>query len=132
MDFLDATRLATALLGDSIATNPFMLGYAWQKGMIPLSDEALLRAIELNGTAVEANKQAFLWGRRAAHDLGLVERAAAPALTEPATHHLSRTLDELVAKRIALLTQYQNPAYAERYRARSNACVRRRRRERKA
>ena len=62
VDFLDATRLATALMGDSIATNPFLLGYAWQKGMIPLSDEALLRAIELNGTAVEANKQAFALG----------------------------------------------------------------------
>ena len=116
-DFLDATRLATALMGDSIATNPFLLGYAWQKGMIPLSDEALLRAIELNGVAVEANKQAFLWGRRAAHDLASVERAAAPALAEPATHRLSRTLEDLIAKRVEHLTRYQNRAYAERYRA---------------
>ena len=104
-------------MGDSIATNPFLLGYAWQKGMIPLSDEALLRAIELNGVAVEANKQAFLWGRRAAHDLASVERAAAPALVEPATHRLSRTLEDLIAKRVEHLTRYQNRAYAERYRA---------------
>ncbi len=116
VDFLDATRLATALMGDSIATNPFMLGYAWQKGLIPLSAEALIRAIELNGTAVEANSQAFLWGRRAAHDLASVERAAAPALFEPASHRLSHTLEELVAKRVEHLTQYQNRAYAERYR----------------
>jgi indolepyruvate ferredoxin oxidoreductase len=104
-------------MGDSIATNPFMLGYAWQKGLIPLSAEALLRAIELNGTAVESNRQAFLWGRRAAHDLAAVERAAAPALVEPPSHRLSRTLDEVVAKRVEHLTQYQNRAYAERYRA---------------
>jgi indolepyruvate ferredoxin oxidoreductase len=117
VDFLDATRLATALMGDSIATNPFMLGYAWQKGLIPLSAEALLRAIELNGTAVESNRQAFLWGRRAAHDLAAVERAAAPALVEPPSHRLSRTLDEVIAKRVEHLTRYQNRAYAERYRA---------------
>ncbi|HXV25682.1 MAG TPA: indolepyruvate ferredoxin oxidoreductase family protein [Alphaproteobacteria bacterium] len=115
VDFLDATRLATALMGDSIATNPFMLGFAWQKGLIPLSAEALLRAIELNATAVEANRQAFLWGRRAAHDLAAVERAAAPALAEPASHRLSRNLEELVAKRVEHLTRYQNRAYAERY-----------------
>ncbi len=115
VDFLDATRLATALMGDSIATNLFMLGFAWQKGLIPLSAEALLRAIELNGTAVEANRQAFLWGRRAAHDLAAVERAAAPALAEPISHRLSRTLEELVAKRVEHLTRYQNRAYAERY-----------------
>ncbi len=116
VDFLDVTRLATALIGDSIATNPFMLGYAWQKGLIPLSAEALIRAIELNGTAVEGNKQAFLWGRRAAHDLASVERAAAPALAEPSSHRLSRTLDEVIAKRVEHLAQYQDRAYAERYR----------------
>jgi indolepyruvate ferredoxin oxidoreductase len=103
-------------MGDSIATNPFMLGYASQKGLIPLSQEALLRAIELNGTAVEANKRAFLWGRRAAHDLASVERAAAPALVEPPSHRLSRTLEEMIEKRVEHLTQYQNRAYAERYR----------------
>ena len=60
-DFVGATRLATALLGDAIATNPFMLGFAYQKGLIPVSAVAIERAIELNGVAVEANRKAFLW-----------------------------------------------------------------------
>jgi indolepyruvate ferredoxin oxidoreductase len=64
-EFVGATRLATALLGDAIATNPFMLGFAYQKGLVPVSAAAIERAIELNGVAVEANKKAFLWGRRA-------------------------------------------------------------------
>ena len=67
--FVDGTGLATAILGDSIATNLFMLGYAWQKGLVPLSLEALKRAIELNGVAVETSKRTFAWGRLAAHDL---------------------------------------------------------------
>ena len=78
-DFVAATRLATALMGDSIATNPFMLGYAYQKGLLPISGETLLKAIEVHGVAVQSNKKAFLWGRRAAHDLAAVEKAIAPA-----------------------------------------------------
>src|SRR5690606_28312884 len=73
---LDATQLATALLGDAIATNLFMLGYAWQLGLVPLSEGALMRAIELNGAAVEMNKQAFAWGRLAAVDPDAVAKAA--------------------------------------------------------
>ena len=115
-DFLDATRIATALLGDSIATNLFMLGYAWQKGLVPLSAEAFEKAIELNGVAVEANKAAFLWGRRAAHDLAAVEKAVAPQ-QEPHSHHLSQSLDEMIARRADFLTAYQNAAYAGRYKA---------------
>ena len=65
----DAEEAATRLLGDSIYTNPLMLGYAWQKGRIPLSRAALMRAIELNGVQVDNNKAAFEWGRRCAHDL---------------------------------------------------------------
>jgi indolepyruvate ferredoxin oxidoreductase len=65
-DFLDATKLATALMGDSIAANLFMLGYAWQKGLVPLSEASLLRAIELNGVAVASNQRSFLWRRRPA------------------------------------------------------------------
>ncbi len=115
-DFLDATRLATALLGDSIATNPFMLGFAYQKGLIPVSAEAIERAIELNGVAVEANKQAFLWGRRAAHDLPAVQRLAAAASPEAEPEPPARTLEEIVEKRAAFLTGYQDAAYAARYR----------------
>ncbi|MGF1592703.1 MAG: indolepyruvate ferredoxin oxidoreductase family protein [Kiloniellaceae bacterium] len=115
-DFLDATRLATALLGDSIATNLFMLGYAWQKGLVPLGAEAIDKAIELNGVAVEANRAAFLWGRRAAHDMAAVEKAAAPR-SAPRSHDLSRTLEQVVARRADFLTGYQNAAYAARYTA---------------
>ncbi|MGK9168798.1 indolepyruvate ferredoxin oxidoreductase family protein [Inquilinus limosus] len=115
LDAVDATRLATALLGDSIATNLFMLGYAWQKGLVPVSHEALERAIDLNGTAVAMNKAAFLWGRRAAYDLARVERLAAPPQEQG--HRLSRTLDEVIARRVEQLTAYQDAAYAARYKA---------------
>lgn len=111
--FVDATRLATRLLGDSIATNLFMLGYAYQKGLVPVSAEAINKAIELNGVAIELNQQAFLWGRRAAHDLAAVEKVAAPKVVE--APHCS-TLEEIVADRMQRLTAYQNAAYAERYR----------------
>ena len=112
--FVDGTGLATAILGDSIATNLFMLGYAWQKGLIPLSFEAIDRAIELNGVAVETSKRTFAWGRLAAHDIVAVQTAAKPTLRleKPA----ARTLPDIVAKRVELLTAYQDAAYAERYR----------------
>ena len=116
-DFLDATRLATALLGDSIATNLFMLGYAYQKGMIPVSGAAILKAIELNGVAVEANQASFLWGRLAAHDLAKVERIAVPAGAVPASQRLSEGLEEVIARRVDSLTAYQDAAYARRYAA---------------
>lgn len=115
-DFLDATRIATALLGDTIATNLFMVGYAWQKGLIPLSIEAIERAVELNGVAVDANKTSLLWGRRAAHDLAAVEALAKPR-QEPPSYHLSATLDEMIERRTAFLTDYQDAPYAARYRA---------------
>jgi indolepyruvate ferredoxin oxidoreductase len=114
-DFLDATRLATALMGDSIAANLFMMGYAWQKGRIPLTEAALLRAIELNGVAVAANKKSFLWGRRAAVDLKRVERTAVPA--QAVVVQMPQSLDTVVNKRAEFLTGYQNTAYAEQYKA---------------
>jgi len=112
LDILDATGIAATLMGDSIATNAFMLGYAFQKAAIPLSQEAILRAIEINAAAVEMNKQAFTWGRLAAHDMARVRnvlqfrsRAGTP----------KKTLDEVIATRAAFLTDYQNKAYAKRY-----------------
>ncbi|HUJ01516.1 MAG TPA: DUF6537 domain-containing protein, partial [Usitatibacter sp.] len=93
----------------------FMMGYAWQKGWIPLAEESILEAIELNGAAVESNKAAFEWGRRAAVDLASVERAAGPAEAKPESHRLSQSLDEMIARRRAFLAQYQNIAYARRY-----------------
>jgi indolepyruvate ferredoxin oxidoreductase len=114
----DATRLATALMGDSIAANPFMLGYAAQIGALPVGIAALERAIELNGVAVEFNKKAFLWGRRAAVSMAAVEAAAAPQMTSlPEALRPSESLDEAIARRADFLTGYQNTAYADRYRA---------------
>ena len=113
-DYVAATRLANALIGDSIGANLFTVGYAWQKGLIPIGHEALMRAIEVNGMSVESNKQAFLWGRRAAHDLAAVEALAATAgaAPEPA---FAETLDDIVARRAEYLTEYQDTAYAKRY-----------------
>ena len=115
-DFVDATRLATSLLGDSIATNLFMLGFAYQKGLIPISAAAIEQAIELNGVAAEPNKRAFLFGRRAAHDQAAVERLATEMSPESQPEPIARTLPEIVAKRSEFLTSYQDGAYAKRYR----------------
>ncbi|MCB1909450.1 MAG: indolepyruvate ferredoxin oxidoreductase family protein [Rhodocyclaceae bacterium] len=112
-EFLAAEQLATALLGDAIATNLFLLGYAWQKGMVPVSCEALQQAIALNGVAIDMNRKAFLWGRRAADDLSAVTASVAPAATPPVP---SQSLDELIDARIADLVDYQDARYAERYR----------------
>ncbi|HLX80732.1 MAG TPA: indolepyruvate ferredoxin oxidoreductase family protein [Burkholderiales bacterium] len=115
-EFVPAAELATALMGDSIATNMFMLGYAWQKGWVPLGREAIERAIELNGVSVAFNQQSFVWGRRAAADLERVRRIAIPAEVIPIEQHFSRNLEELVERRAQFLTGYQDAAYAARYR----------------
>jgi indolepyruvate ferredoxin oxidoreductase len=115
VSFVDGTGLATAILGDSIATNLFMLGYAWQKGLVPLSLQAIERAIELNGVAIDTSKRTFAWGRLAAHNLAAVQAAAKPTLR--VEKPVARTLSEIVAKRVELLTAYQDKAYAERYKA---------------
>ncbi len=116
-EFVEATRIATALTGDSIATNLFMLGYAFQKGLVPVSSDAINKAIELNGAAVKMNQAAFLWGRRAAVDLAALERLIAPKADAAPAMEVSRTLEETVARRVNFLTGYQNAAYAEKYRA---------------
>ena len=168
---VDATQIATALMGDAIATNLFILGYAWQKGLVPLSMDSLMRAIELNGAAVEMNKTAFAWGRLAVIDPAAVAEAAglirnAQTAAEATPHalpmlkageweghewggnaaplaavrnedelrhlpsnaggdnvaflplddeRLSRSLDELIARRVAFLTEYQDAEYAKGY-----------------
>jgi indolepyruvate ferredoxin oxidoreductase len=111
-EFVNATKLATALMGDSIAANLFTTGFAWQRGLIPLSAESICRAIELNGVAVKMNTDAFLWGRRAAHDLNAVEAILGPSSRAPVTE----TLDEIIERRSEFLTGYQNRAYADDYR----------------
>ena len=165
---IDATKLATKLMGDAIASNSFIMGYAWQQGLIPLSFESLMHAIELNGAAIEMNKKAFAWGRLAVVNPTAVAAAAgvdrataelgntnvelpmlapgeweehefaspsAPVPTERAVQHLpasgegtgtvadlplddsrlSRSLDELIDRRVEFLTRYQNADYARDY-----------------
>jgi indolepyruvate ferredoxin oxidoreductase len=116
--FVRASELATALLGDAIYTNPFLMGYAFQLGRLPLTLGSLMRAIELNGRAVAENQRAFGWGRLAAHDLAAVERAAAPALRESAPQAQPASLAEMVERRARFLVDYQDERLAARYRAR--------------
>ncbi|MDE2362725.1 MAG: indolepyruvate ferredoxin oxidoreductase family protein [Hyphomicrobiales bacterium] len=112
LDIIDATGVATTLMGDAIATNPFMMGYAWQRGLIPLSQAAIFRAIELNGAAIEMNKEAFMWGRLAAHDPKAVHQAIR-SLEAPEAEE--ETFEQKLARRIAFLTDYQDAAWAARY-----------------
>ena len=108
-----ATQLATSLLGDSIATNLFMVGYAWQRGLIPVAAASIDRAIALNGAAVELNRTAFRLGRLAAADPAAIE--ALMPKREAQTAPEPQSLDEIVARRVAFLTAYQNARYAGRY-----------------
>jgi indolepyruvate ferredoxin oxidoreductase len=114
--FIDATRIAGTLLGNSVSANIFLVGYAFQVGALPLSAEAIEHAIELNGEAVEMNKMAFRFGRYAAVDRAAVEKLAAPKEVDD-VRRLSQSLAEIIARRVAFLTDYQNAAYAARYRA---------------
>jgi indolepyruvate ferredoxin oxidoreductase len=109
---VDAQRLSAALMGDPIASNMFMLGAAWQRGLVPIRREAIDRAIELNGVAIDANKQAFEWGRRAGHDPMSVETLVGldESVDEPPS------LDALMQRRVAHLTDYRDAAYGARYR----------------
>ncbi len=111
----DAEQVATQLLGDSIYTNPLMLGYAWQQGRVPLSHGALMRAMELNGVQVENNQTAFEWGRRCAHDLKAVQALFQAA--QVIQFVKKPGLGEVVARRAEFLTAYQNAAYAADYQA---------------
>ncbi len=111
----DAEQVAQQMLGDSIYTNSLMMGYAWQKGRIPLSHAAIMRAIELNGVQIDNNKAAFEWGRRAAHDLASVQalfkaQAVIQFVKKP-------SLEETVRTRVDFLTGYQDAAYAADYKA---------------
>jgi indolepyruvate ferredoxin oxidoreductase len=106
-----AASLAQSLFGDTVTAHTLMLGYAWQRGLVPLSHAAIERAIELNGAAVALNKRAFAWGRIAAAQpqaLAQIDGAAA----KPA----AQTLDELIEKRASDLAAYQDASYADRFR----------------
>lgn len=114
--FVDAMTIGLKLTGDAISANIFLLGYALQKGLLPVGLEAVERAIELNGVAVDFNKRALTWGRRMAvkpqEVLSLIKQDQRTE-TVPA-----RTLEEIVDRRVTFLTDYQNKRYAERYRRR--------------
>jgi indolepyruvate ferredoxin oxidoreductase len=109
----DCVRAAEKLLGDALYANPMLLGFAWQKGWVPLGHAALMRAIELNAVQVENNKAAFEWGRHAAHD---PQGIAALSAAEQVIQLVKRpSLDEVIQRRVAFLTDYQNAAYAQQY-----------------
>jgi indolepyruvate ferredoxin oxidoreductase len=110
LETLDANRLAERLMGDTIYANVIMVGCAWQQGLIPVSLAALLRAIELNGVKVDENKQAFTWGRIAAHDAAAIER-----ILDGSDNHVVETLDDMIERRRAFLKDYQDMALADRY-----------------
>ena len=117
LGMFDADAVASQLMGDTLYVNPMLLGYAWQKGWVPLARESLLRAMELNNVQVENNKTAFEWGRQAAHDRARVERLLAGAGGAQVIEFRKReTLESIIARRVEFLTGYQNAAYAQTYR----------------
>jgi indolepyruvate ferredoxin oxidoreductase len=109
----DAETLAKQLMGDTIYINPMVLGYAWQKGWVPLHRESLLRAMELNEVQVKNNQLAFEWGRHAAHHVQAVMQLLQPS--HVVQFHKRASLEDVVQKRVAYLTDYQDAAYATRY-----------------
>ncbi len=115
VDYLDAQDLATRLLGDGIGANVMLLGASYQKGLLPVGLDAIDRAIVMNAVSVRMNREAFAWGRLAAHDPALVERIA--GLRADRAAPVAESLDEIVAHRSAFLVKYQDEAYAARYRA---------------
>lgn len=111
---LDAQEIAARFLGDPIGGNILLMGYAWQKGLVPAGLEALMRAIELNGVAIDMNKRAFMLGRLAAADKDALSRLARPQ-QQVIQFAAPKSLPELVAFRVEWLTKYQNAAYARVY-----------------
>jgi indolepyruvate ferredoxin oxidoreductase len=109
----DADALAKQLMGDTIYVNPMILGYAWQKGWVPLHRESLVRAIELNDVQVKNNLAAFEWGRHAAQHLDALMKHIRPS--QVITFKKRDSLEDIVANRMARLTDYQNATYAQLY-----------------
>lgn len=114
--FFDATRAASTLFGSTVASNVMMLGFAYQHGGLPLSADAIEKAIELNGQAVDMNIRAFRWGRRAAHDPDFVRNLVESNRLPSENRQMSESLDEIIDRRVEFLTAYQNSTYAERFR----------------
>ncbi len=116
--WLHAVRLAETLFGNAQAMNTMLLGIAWQRGLIPVGEGSILRAIEINAAAVAVNKRAFLWGRILANDPALADEI----LTAP-TEAPPEALDALIEDRAARLVSYQNESYAARYRALTETAI---------
>ncbi len=117
IDAFDANRVAEKLLGDTVFANIILLGYAWQKGLVPVSLAALTRAITLNGVAIDKNNKAFAIGRIAAGNIDAVSKAMSPPTVS------EQTIDEIINTRADFLTGYQNAAYADRYRQMMNTII---------
>nr|HRL68512.1 2-oxoacid:acceptor oxidoreductase family protein [Ottowia sp.] len=118
LGMFDADAVASQLMGDTLYVNPMLLGYAWQKGWVPLARESLLRAMELNNVQVENNKAAFEWGRQAAHDFARVEKLLTGTAGGAQVIEFKKreTLESIIARRVEFLTGYQDAAYADQYR----------------
>lgn len=110
--FIDANAYAMALLGNTMGANLFLLGHAYQSGALPVSAAAIEQAIELNGEAIPMNLSAFRWGRRAVVEPDVVEVLVGARSTSEVQ---TQTLDQLIARRVAFLTAFQNADYAARY-----------------
>ncbi len=112
---VDATKIAYALTGNSIASNMFLVGYAFQQGWLPLSEQAMMKAIEINGVSVRFNQEAFRLGRVAAHDMGRIEPLIRDYL-ESVKPDIAASPEEALQRRVDYLADYQDAAYAARYR----------------
>ena len=110
IDYVDATGLALDLLGDTIAANTFLLGFTFQKGLLPVSSKAIEKAIELNNVSVDFNKQAFLWGRLAQHDPEAIKKFSSQKINSSVLKE-----KEFAKLRAQDLENYHNVAYARRY-----------------
>lgn len=115
VEFVKASKLATALMGDSIMTNMFLVGHALQKGLLPLSVQAMEQAICLNGVAVSQNITALNWGRLSVYAAETVERFAGNSKPVDPDHIISESLAETIQRRIRFLTDYQDAEYGARY-----------------
>lgn len=115
---INALKIAAMLAGDAVAANIFMLGYAYQKGLVPLKFESIAKAVTLNGVAVKQNLRMLQWGRLCAHDpqvaADLLKDREDPDAPKP---YMDKTLSEILGHRTGLLTDYQNAAYAGKYAA---------------
>ena len=114
LHIVNATKFATSLMGNSIAANLFLVGYAIQKGLFPISIAAIERAIELNGVSIDMNKQSIYWGRLAAIDIKKLESITS---TKNRTSEAAESLNSIIEDRYKFLIDYQDIKYADKYKS---------------